>query len=161
MGAARRTPINSTATLRMAGSVSNMSPDDATFFKPWNAAYQDWAVSLGFYDKPQPYLFSLWSEPLQRFRLAAEGHGDRQPPEHLRARLKATMDPLPIWYEPFGESAGAEYPHPRADPAADGDVSQLGVAERLAETDPRDEPALPADEALAAAWVSRMATGRA
>jgi sulfite dehydrogenase (quinone) subunit SoeA len=85
-------------------------PPEATFFKPWNAGYQDWAVEMGFFDKPQPYLFSLWSEPLQRFRLAAEGHGERQPPEHLRARLKATMDPLPIWYEPFGESAGAEYP---------------------------------------------------
>ncbi len=85
-------------------------PDDAQFFKPWNAAYQEWAVSLGFYDKPQPYLFTLWSEPVQRFRLAAEGHGDRQPPDHLRARLKEVMDPLPFWYEPFGESAGADYP---------------------------------------------------
>ena len=85
-------------------------PEEAAFFKPWNAAYQDWAVALGFYDAPQPYLFSLWSEPLQRFRLAAEGHGDRQPPEHLRARLKQAMDPLPIWYEPFGDAAGADYP---------------------------------------------------
>ncbi|MDW4548719.1 molybdopterin oxidoreductase family protein [Defluviimonas sp. D31] len=85
-------------------------PDEAQFFKPWNAAYQEWAVSLGFYDKPQPYLFTLWSEPMQRFRLAAEGHGDRQPPEHLRERVRQTMDPLPIWYEPFGESVGAEFP---------------------------------------------------
>ena len=85
-------------------------PDDAKFFKPWNASYQDWAVQMGFYDAPQPYLFSLWAEPLQRFRLAAEGHGERQPPEHLRERLKETMDPLPHWSEPFGESAGEEYP---------------------------------------------------
>ncbi|MGB3314916.1 MAG: molybdopterin oxidoreductase family protein [Albidovulum sp.] len=85
-------------------------PDEAQFFKPWNAAYQDWAVELGLYDKPQPYLFTIYSEPMQRFRLAAEGHGDRQPPEHLRERVKATMDPLPIWYEPFGDSAGADYP---------------------------------------------------
>ena len=85
-------------------------PDDAKFFKPWNASYQDWAVQMGFYDAPQPYLFSLWAEPMQRFRLAAEGHGERQPPEHLRERLKETMDPLPHWSEPFGESAGEEYP---------------------------------------------------
>ncbi|MEZ5779583.1 MAG: molybdopterin oxidoreductase family protein [Paracoccaceae bacterium] len=85
-------------------------PDEATFFKPWNTAYQDWAVGMGLYDKPQPYLFSLWSEPLQRFRLAAEGHGERQPPEHLRAQLKAMMDPLPIWHPPFGEAADADYP---------------------------------------------------
>ena len=85
-------------------------PAEAAFFKPWNSEYQDWAVRLGFYDKPQPYLFALWCEPLQRFRRAAEGHGDRQPPEHLRARLRAVMDPLPIWYEPFADAAGAEYP---------------------------------------------------
>ncbi|MGB5837332.1 MAG: molybdopterin oxidoreductase family protein [Albidovulum sp.] len=85
-------------------------PDEALFFKPWNAAYQDWAVKMGLYDKPQPYLFSLWSEPMQRFRLAAEGHGDRQPPDHLRDQLKACMDPLPIWYEPFGDVAGSAFP---------------------------------------------------
>ncbi|MDI3336093.1 molybdopterin oxidoreductase family protein [Defluviimonas aestuarii] len=85
-------------------------PDEAQFFKPWNMAYQDWAVELGLYDKPQPYLFSIYSEPMQRFRLAAEGHGERQPPEHLRERVRTTMDPLPIWYEPFGDSAGADYP---------------------------------------------------
>jgi anaerobic selenocysteine-containing dehydrogenase len=85
-------------------------PETAAFFKPWNADYQEWAVSLGFYDKPSPFLFSIWCEPLQRFRRAAEGHGGRQPPEHLRARLKAAMDPLPIWYPPFGEAAAGDYP---------------------------------------------------
>jgi anaerobic selenocysteine-containing dehydrogenase len=64
-------------------------------------AYQDWAVKIGIYDAPQPYLFDLYSEPLRKFQLAAEGHGDRQPPEHLRERIKETLDPLPIWYAPF------------------------------------------------------------
>ncbi|MEL6204343.1 MAG: formate dehydrogenase, partial [Pseudomonadota bacterium] len=72
-------------------------PDDAQYMKPWNAAYQNWAVALGLYDAPQPYLFELWSEPLRRFQHAAEGHGERQPPEHLRDRLKRAMDPLPYW----------------------------------------------------------------
>ncbi len=81
-------------------------PDEAAFMKPWNAAYQDWAVALGLYDTPQPYLFTLWSETLRRFQLAAEGHGDRQPPDHLRARLKQAMAPLPVWYAPMGEAAG-------------------------------------------------------
>ncbi|GAA6161676.1 molybdopterin oxidoreductase family protein [Ruegeria sp. HU-ET01832] len=74
-------------------------PESADYYKPWNTAYQDWAVSMGLYDSPQPYLFQLYSEPMRKFQLAAEGHGDRQPPEHLRKRLKDTMDPLPIWYE--------------------------------------------------------------
>ena len=74
-------------------------PEGADYYKPWNTAYQDWAVSMGLYDSPQPYLFQLYSEPMRKFQLAAEGHGDKQPPEQLRQRLKDTMDPLPIWYE--------------------------------------------------------------
>ncbi|QBF33105.1 molybdopterin oxidoreductase family protein [Thalassococcus sp. S3] len=74
-------------------------PDKAQYYKPWNTAYQDWAVNLGLYDAPQPYLFQLYVEPMRKFQLAAEGHGDRQPPDHLRDRIQATMDPLPIWYE--------------------------------------------------------------
>ena len=85
-------------------------PEEARFFKPWNRAYQDWAVKMGFYDQPQPYLFQLYCEPLRRFQLAAEGYHERQPPDHLRARIKATMDPLPIWYPPFGDEAGGDYP---------------------------------------------------
>ena len=85
-------------------------PNDAQFFKPWNAAYQDWAVSRGLYDAPQPYLFNLYSEPMRKFQLAAEGHGTRQPPDHLRARLIESMDPLPVWYPPFSEQQAGDFP---------------------------------------------------
>jgi anaerobic selenocysteine-containing dehydrogenase len=74
-------------------------PAGANYYKPWNRAYQDWAVGMGLYDSPQPYLFSLYVEPMRKFQLAAEGHGMRQPPDHLRERIKDTMSPLPIWYE--------------------------------------------------------------
>ncbi len=80
-------------------------PEEATFFKPWNKAYQDWAVSRGLYDSPQPYVFQLYVEPLRKFQLAAEGHGKIQPPEHLRQQVKEAMDPLPIWWAPFEENA--------------------------------------------------------
>jgi len=59
---------------------------------------------MGLYDSPQPYLFQLYVEPMRKFQRAAEGHGDRQPPDHLRERIKSTLDPLPIWYPPFEDS---------------------------------------------------------
>ncbi len=98
--------------IRNGGFFVEHVPEEAAYFKPWNSAYQDWAVQMGFYDAPQPYLFQLYVEPLRRFQLAAEGHGDRQPPEHLRERIKTTLDPLPIWYPPFedGHVDPVEYP---------------------------------------------------
>ncbi|HIC64790.1 MAG TPA: formate dehydrogenase, partial [Paracoccus sp.] len=87
-------------------------PEGADFYKPWNMDYQDWAVGMGLYDAPQPYLFSLYVEPLRKFQRAAEGHGERQPPDHLRDRLRRVMEPLPIWYPPFEDDHAdpAEYP---------------------------------------------------
>ncbi len=87
-------------------------PEGATYYKPWNMAYQDWAVGMGIIDTPAPYLFSLYVEPMRKFQRAAEGHGDRQPPEHLRERIQDTMDPLPIWYPTFEDSSvdTEEYP---------------------------------------------------
>jgi anaerobic selenocysteine-containing dehydrogenase len=79
----------------------NHISEEAQYYKPWNKAYQDWAVEIGILDQPMPYLFQLYVEPMRKFQLAAEGHGERQPPEHLRQRIKDTLDPLPIWYAPF------------------------------------------------------------
>ena len=80
-------------------------PDEALFMKPFNQAYQSWAVDRGFFDKPLPYVFQLYVEPIRRFQLAAEGHGDIQPPDFLRDRVKKVMDPLPIWWEPLEQAA--------------------------------------------------------
>ncbi len=87
-------------------------PEGANYYKPWNMAYQHWAVEMGLFDTPQPYLFELYVEPMRRFQLAAEGHGKRQPPDHLREQIKATLDPLPIWYPPLedGHADNAEFP---------------------------------------------------
>jgi anaerobic selenocysteine-containing dehydrogenase len=86
-------------------------PDEAKYFKPWNSAYQNWAVELGLYDSPMPYIFNLYSEPMRKFQLAAEGVGEQQPPEYLREQLKAVMSPLPIWYSTQAKSEeNNEYP---------------------------------------------------
>ena len=84
-------------------------PAEARYFKQANAAYQDFAVEMGFYDAPQPYAFQIYSEVLQKFRLAAEGHGDIQPPDHHRERIARCFTPLPSWYAPFeGDSVDEE-----------------------------------------------------
>ncbi|ANT60162.1 formate dehydrogenase [Salipiger sp. CCB-MM3] len=87
-------------------------PPEAAYYKPWNRAYQDWAVATGLLETPAPYLVQLWSEPLRRFQRAAEGQGTRQPPEALRPRIAAAMEPLPTWSAPLSEGFEdpAEYP---------------------------------------------------
>ncbi|MEL6601314.1 MAG: molybdopterin-dependent oxidoreductase, partial [Pseudomonadota bacterium] len=87
-------------------------PDECRFMRPFNMAYQNWAVEKGFFDAPQPYVFQLYSETIRKFQRASEGFGKHQPPDHLRDQIKATMDPLPCWWEPFEQTAvdNDEYP---------------------------------------------------
>ena len=102
-GRGEANPNQIAAYIENGGFYQAHVPAEAAFYKPWNAAYQDWAVATSFYETPQPYLFTIWSEPMRRFQSAAEGHGFIQPPDHLRDRLKQAMDPLPVWYAPFGD----------------------------------------------------------
>ena len=90
--------------IKNGGFFMKKIPDGCHYYKPWNMDYQSWAVEMGLYDSPQPYLFQLYLEPLRKFQRAAEGHGDRQPPDHLRERIRNTMDPLPIWYPAFEDN---------------------------------------------------------
>lgn len=76
-------------------------PDEAHYFKHANRAWTDWAIAMGLQDGPVENVFQLYLEPLRKFQLAAEGHGKHQPPDSHRVRIKATFDPLPIWYPPF------------------------------------------------------------
>jgi anaerobic selenocysteine-containing dehydrogenase len=80
-------------------------PKGARYFKHANAEYLNWAVGMGLIDKPEPIVLQLYSEALQKFRLAAQGHGDVQPPEQHRERVATYFDPLPLWYQPFEEAA--------------------------------------------------------
>ena len=80
-------------------------PLEAQFFKHANQAYQDFAVKMGFFDTPKPVFFQLYSEPLQKFRLAADGLREPAAPESHRERIKAAFDPLPDWYRPLEEAA--------------------------------------------------------
>lgn len=74
------------------------------YYKHANKTYLETATRLGFIGAPNQIIMQLYVEPLQQFRLAAEGHGANQPPEKDRDRIKRYFDPLPIWYQPFEES---------------------------------------------------------
>jgi anaerobic selenocysteine-containing dehydrogenase len=76
-------------------------PASARYFKMANRDYLQWAQRFGFVPNDQPIVLQLYSETLQKFRLAAQGHGAIQPPPEHRERVATYFDPLPIWYEPF------------------------------------------------------------
>ena len=87
-------------------------PEPAAYCKQANQHYQDFAVAMGFFDSPQPVTFQIYCEELQSFRLAAQGHGAVQPPEHLRSRILEHFNPLPKWYPPFEGAALDEQQYP-------------------------------------------------
>src|SRR5262249_47824543 len=87
-------------------------PHEALYYKHCNKAYLEIAQRFGFVDRAEQIVLQLYCEPLQKFRLAAQGHGAVQPPDRLRARVAAAFDPLPTWYAPLSEAAisAAEFP---------------------------------------------------
>jgi len=78
-------------------------PEHMRYYRFANRDYLEWSVGFGFNGKPDPIVMQLYMEPLQRFRLAAEGHGSVRPPERHRERLMRYFDPVPFWYPPFGD----------------------------------------------------------
>lgn len=83
-------------------------PEEAQYFKHANKAYLDHAVAMGFMLEPNQIVLQLYVEPLQKFKLAAQGHGAIQPPDHMRARIAECFDPLPVWYRPFEQQLTAD-----------------------------------------------------
>ena len=82
------------------------------YFRHVNKDYTDFAVEMGFRVEGSHIVFQLYSEVLQKFRLAAQGHGPAQPPDGHRNRIETYFDPLPFWYAPFEGQAldEAEFP---------------------------------------------------
>jgi len=76
-------------------------PSHMKYYRHVNWDYLDWATFFGFMGKPEPIIHQLYSEPLQKFRLAAQGHGKILPPPEHRTRIVTYFDPIPFWYPPF------------------------------------------------------------
>ena len=87
-------------------------PEGMRYFKHANKDYCAFAVEMGYRGMTTPIIFQLYSEPMQKFRLAARGHGDIVPPAEHRERVETYFDPLPFWYAPFEGTLvdGAAFP---------------------------------------------------
>jgi anaerobic selenocysteine-containing dehydrogenase len=77
-------------------------PPSYQYMRNWNRGYMEWAQRVRIRRYGDPVIIHLYSEVLQRFRLAAQGRrAGRQPPEALRMRVATYFDPLPFYYAPL------------------------------------------------------------
>ena len=90
-------------------------PPEIQYMRNWNEGYMDWAQEVGLRRDHDPIVIHLYSEFIQRFRLAAQGKTTgRQPPDRLRKRVERFFDPLPFWYEPLEVQASDRDKYPLA-----------------------------------------------
>ena len=89
-------------------------PDQLKWHRYANREYLEFAQDVGFIGAAEPIVMQLWSEPLQKFRLAGQGvYAGRQPTDARdRERLATYFDPLPFWYPSLEgcETDCAKYP---------------------------------------------------
>ncbi|OOZ39963.1 molybdopterin oxidoreductase family protein, partial [Solemya elarraichensis gill symbiont] len=77
-------------------------PKSYQYMRNWNKGYLEWARAHGMTRYAEPITLHLYSEVLQKFRLAAQGkRAGKQPPERLRKRVDTYFDPLPFYYQPI------------------------------------------------------------
>jgi len=73
-------------------------PVSYQYMRNWNQGYLTWAQEHRLTKYDEPINIHIYSEILQKFRLAAQGkRKGRQPPDHLRARIEEHFNPLPFY----------------------------------------------------------------
>jgi len=80
-------------------------PPEHRYYRFANRDYLKWAKSVGFNGHDGPIVMELYSETLQKFRLAGQGlyDGPRPTDQEDRVRLVKYFNPLPDWYIPLEE----------------------------------------------------------
>jgi len=75
------------------------------YYRFANKGYLEWAEEVGFNNQSGPIVMELYSETLQKFRLAGQGLYDGPTPTSPtdQQRLIKYFDPLPDWYVPLEE----------------------------------------------------------
>jgi anaerobic selenocysteine-containing dehydrogenase len=78
-------------------------PPSYQYMRNWNKGYHEWAQRARLRRNADPIVIQIYSEVLQKFRMAAQGRGPakRRPPPHLAKRIETYFDPLPFYYEPL------------------------------------------------------------
>ena len=77
-------------------------PKSYQYMRNWNAGYLEWARHHRLTRYVDPINIHIYSEVLQKFRLAAQGkYPGKKPPQRLRQRVEKYFDPLPFYYEPL------------------------------------------------------------
>ena len=75
-------------------------PRSYQYMRNWNKGYLEWARAHAMTRYAEPIAVHLYSEVLQKFRLAAQGkRPGKHPPERLRKRVEQYFDPLPFYHE--------------------------------------------------------------
>jgi sulfite dehydrogenase (quinone) subunit SoeA len=88
-------------------------PKSYQYMRNWNQGYLQWAQSNGMTRYAEPINIHIYSEVLQKFRLAAQGkRGTRRPPERLKKRVETYFDPLPFYFEPLEASVTNKHQFP-------------------------------------------------
>ncbi|VWC12529.1 formate dehydrogenase [Burkholderia lata] len=88
-------------------------PEPLQYMRNCNGPYMQWAVDNGMRKFGVPIVIQLYSDVMQKFRLAAQGRtSGRQPPDHLRERIARYFDPLPFWHRSLesGLTDAGRYP---------------------------------------------------
>ncbi len=80
-------------------------PEHMRFYKFANKDYLEFAKEVGFNGSAEPIIIQLYSEVLQKFRLAGQGLYDGPQPTDAqhKERLSKYFDPLPVFYQPLEE----------------------------------------------------------
>ncbi|TNF37464.1 MAG: formate dehydrogenase, partial [Gammaproteobacteria bacterium] len=88
-------------------------PKSYQYMRNWNQGYLTWAQEHRMTRYDEPINIHIYSEVLQKFRLAAQGkRPGKQPPPHLRKRIMEHFSPLPFYSEPLESQLSDKHKYP-------------------------------------------------
>jgi anaerobic selenocysteine-containing dehydrogenase len=88
-------------------------PKSYQYMRNWNQGYLEWSKRHSLTRYVEPINIHIYSEVLQKFRLAAQGKSDgKQPPDYLRRRIETHFDPLPFYSQPLEAEASDLHKYP-------------------------------------------------